>query len=106
MVMAQVIHEKGGPENFVWEEVKLGSPGPGEVRIRNDAIGVNFADTYHRAGIPHPLVVGDPPVIVGFESVSEVIFIKWLILSLMCQQMSFNSAQSTQRSKHAKSARK
>ncbi len=73
MVMAQVIHEKGGPENFVWEEVKIGSPGAREVRIRNVAIGVNFADTYHRAGIPHPLVVGDPPVIVGLESVSTVV---------------------------------
>ncbi len=73
MVMAQVIHQKGGPENFVWEEVKIGSPGAGEVRIRNVAIGVNFADTYHRAGIPHPLVVGDPPVIVGLESVSTVV---------------------------------
>ena len=73
MVMAQVIHKKGGPENFVWEEVNIGKPGPGEVRMRNDAIGVNFADTYHRAGIPHPLIVGDPPVIVGLESVSTVI---------------------------------
>jgi len=73
MVMAQVIRKKGGPENFVWEDVAIAPPGAGEVRIRNLAIGVNFADTYHRAGIPHPLVVGDPPVIVGLESVSTVV---------------------------------
>ena len=73
MAMAQVIHEKGGPENFVWENVEIAPPGAGEVRIRNLAIGVNFADTYHRAGIPHPLIVGDPPVIVGLESVSTVV---------------------------------
>ncbi len=73
MAMAQVIYEKGGPENFVWENVEIATPKAGEVRIRNLAIGVNFADTYHRAGIPHPLIVGDPPVIVGVESVGTVV---------------------------------
>lgn len=60
MVMAQVIHEKGGPEKCVWEKVALDPPEEGEVHIRNLAIGVNFADTYHRRGWPHPLVVGAP----------------------------------------------
>jgi threonine dehydrogenase-like Zn-dependent dehydrogenase len=72
MAMAQVIHEKGGPANFVWEEVDVGPPGPAEVRIRNLAIGVNFTDTYHRRGTPHPLVVGEPPVILGLEAVGTV----------------------------------
>jgi hypothetical protein len=57
-----VIHKKGAPENFVWEETKVGVPERGQVRLRNKAVGVNFADTYHRAGIPHPMIVGDPPV--------------------------------------------
>ena len=72
MVMAQVIHQKGGPENFVWEEIEVAPPSDGEARLRNLAIGVNFADTYHRSGIPHPLIVGDPPVIVGLEAVGVV----------------------------------
>ena len=72
MAMAAVIHKKGPPDNFVWEEVKVGPPGPGEVRLRSKAVGVNFADTYHRAGIPHPMIVGDPPVVLGFEGVGEI----------------------------------
>src|ERR1700730_9552159 len=72
MGMAAVIYKKGAPENFVWEEIKVGSPERGQVRLRSTAVGVNFADTYHRAGIPHPMIVGDPPVIVGFEGVGEI----------------------------------
>ncbi len=45
------IHEKGGPEVLRWEEVELPEPGPGEVRIRNTAVGVNFIDIYHRTGL-------------------------------------------------------
>jgi NADPH:quinone reductase-like Zn-dependent oxidoreductase len=72
MAKAQVIHQKGGPDNFVWEEVKVGAPGPGQVRLLNTAVGVNFLDTYHRSGIPHPLVVGEPPFVVGFEAAAVV----------------------------------
>jgi NADPH:quinone reductase-like Zn-dependent oxidoreductase len=72
MPKAAVIHEKGGPENFRFEEISVGDPGPGEVRLRHTAIGVNYADTYHRGGVPHPWPVGDPPVVVGFEATGEV----------------------------------
>ena len=72
MGMAAVIYKKGAPDNFVWEEIKVGSPGRGQVRLRSTAVGVNFADTYHRAGIPHPMIVGDPPVVVGFEGVGKI----------------------------------
>lgn len=72
MAMAAVIHEKGGPENFRFEEIAVGDPGPGEVRLRHIAIGVNYADTYHRGGVSHPWPVGDPPVVVGFEATGEV----------------------------------
>jgi len=44
-----------------WEEVSVGDPGPGEVRVRNTAVGLNFIDTYHRSGLypmPLPLVLG------------------------------------------------
>jgi NADPH:quinone reductase-like Zn-dependent oxidoreductase len=72
MGMAAVIYEKGAPDNFVWEEIKVGTPGRGEVGLRSTAVGVNFADTYHRAGIAHPMIVGDPPVVLGFEGVGEI----------------------------------
>ena len=72
MAMAAVIHEKGAPDNFRWEEIKVGAPEHGEVRLCSKAIGVNFADTYHRAGIPHPMIVGDPPIVLGFEGVGEI----------------------------------
>jgi NADPH:quinone reductase-like Zn-dependent oxidoreductase len=72
MGMVAVIYKKGAPDNFVWEETKVGSPECGQVRLRSTAVGVNFADTYHRAGIPHPMIVGDPPVVVGFEGVGKI----------------------------------
>ncbi len=72
MGMAAVIHRKGSPENFVWEQIEVGSPERGQVRLHSKAIGVNFADTYHRAGIPHPMIVGDPPIVLGFEGVGEI----------------------------------
>ena len=73
MPKAAVIHEKGGPDVFCYEDVEVGAPGPGEVRLKHTAIGVNYADTYHRGGVSHPWSVGEPPVIVGFEATGEVI---------------------------------
>ncbi len=45
------IHEVGGPEVLKWEEVEVGEPGPGEVRIHQSAAGLNFIDVYHRIGL-------------------------------------------------------
>jgi NADPH2:quinone reductase len=73
MPKAAVIHEKGGPDVFRYEDVEVGDPGPGEVRLKHIAIGVNYADTYHRGGVSHPWPVGEPPVIVGFEATGEVL---------------------------------
>ena len=67
MPMAAVIHEKGAPGVLRWEPVEVPAPGCGEVRIRNEAIGLNFVDTYHRRGIPHPWPVPPLPVVLGFE---------------------------------------
>jgi len=56
--MARVvrIHQTGGPEVLRLEEIDPGRPGPGEVLLRQTAIGVNFIDTYHRTGLyPLPL---------------------------------------------------
>jgi NADPH2:quinone reductase len=70
--MAVVIHEKGEPDVFRWEEIELGAPGPGHVRLKNNAVGVNFVDTYHRRGTPHPWPVPPLPLVLGFEGAAEV----------------------------------
>ncbi len=72
MSKAQVIHELGPPEAMVWQDWSVPDPAPGEVRLRHTAIGVNFADTYHRGGISHPWPVPAPPVVIGFEGVGLV----------------------------------
>jgi len=51
MVTAIRVHETGGPEVLRTEDVAVGDPGPGEVRLRHTAIGVNFIDTYFRSGL-------------------------------------------------------
>lgn len=62
------MHETGGPEVMRWEEVEVGQPGAGEVRVRNTAIGLNFIDTYHRTGLyPMPL-----PVTLGMEGAGVI----------------------------------
>ncbi|WP_412525984.1 quinone oxidoreductase family protein [Burkholderia lata] len=59
MAHAVRFHETGGPEVLRWEEVDVGNPGPGQVRLRHDAVGLNFADTYFRSGLyPVPLPAG------------------------------------------------
>jgi NADPH:quinone reductase len=62
------IHETGGPEKLKWEEVAVGDPGPGEVRVRNTAIGLNFIDTYHRSGL-YPLQL---PLTLGSEGAGVI----------------------------------
>ena len=50
------VHEVGGPEVLKWEQVEVGEPGPGQVRLRQEAAGLNFIDVYHRTGLyPQPL---------------------------------------------------
>ncbi len=56
--MAKAIryHKQGGPEALQLDEVQVGEPGPGQLRIRHTAIGVNFVDTYQRSGL-YPMQV-------------------------------------------------
>jgi len=54
MVKAIRIEEFGGPEVLRWRDVEPGEPGPGQVRLRHTAVGLNFIDTYHRSGL-YPL---------------------------------------------------
>lgn len=64
------IHQTGGPEALRWEEVAVPAPGPGEVHIRNHAVGLNYIDVYHRTGLYPP---GDLPVTLGLEGAGEVV---------------------------------
>lgn len=50
MVKAIQIHQYGGPEVLSYADVEVGPPGPGEVHVRHNAIGVNYIDTYFRSG--------------------------------------------------------
>jgi NADPH2:quinone reductase len=62
------IHENGGPEVLKWEEVEVGNPGPGELRVRSTAVGLNYIDTYHRSGL-YPMQL---PLVLGGEGAGVV----------------------------------
>ncbi|MCH7931349.1 MAG: quinone oxidoreductase [Proteobacteria bacterium] len=69
MTKAIRIHQPGGPEEMVWEEVAVGDPGPGEARVRHTAVGLNFIDVYHRTGLyPLPAL----PATIGMEAAGVV----------------------------------
>ena len=56
MTHAIRVHRAGGPEVLQWEKAEVGDPGPGQVRLRQHAAGLNFIDVYHRTGLyPQPL---------------------------------------------------
>jgi NADPH2:quinone reductase len=63
-----VVHAPGGPEVLSWEAARLPEPGPGEVRVRHRAVGVNYIDTYHRSGL-YPLAT---PTGIGQEAAGVV----------------------------------
>ena len=51
MVKSIIIKKNGGPEVLEVVDVKVGKPGPEEIKIKNIAIGLNYIDTYHRSGL-------------------------------------------------------
>ncbi len=59
MSKAVRIHAHGGPEVLAYEDVEVGSPGPGQALVRHTAIGLNFLDTYYRSGL-YPAPAGLP----------------------------------------------
>jgi NADPH2:quinone reductase len=64
------VHRHGGPDVLAYEDIDIGDPEPGEVRVRNSAIGVNFVDTYLRSGVfPPPRM----PFTPGKEGAGEVL---------------------------------
>jgi NADPH2:quinone reductase len=78
MAKAVRFYETGGPEVLRYEDVGVGEPGPGQVRVRHAAVGLNFADTYFRLGyypVPLPngmgveasgVIVATGPDVAGF----------------------------------------
>jgi NADPH2:quinone reductase len=69
MTHAIRVHDYGGPEVLRWEEVEIGDPGPGQVRLRQAAVGLNFIDIYGRTGLyPQPSF----PFIPGMEGAGVV----------------------------------
>ena len=50
MVAAVRVHKTGGPEVLTFEDVEIGQPGQGQIRVKQHACGVNFIDTYFRSG--------------------------------------------------------
>jgi len=70
MTKAVRVHNYGGPEVLRYEDVEVGRPGPGQLRVRHHAIGVNYIDTYFRTGqYPAPSL----PFVLGNEAAGEVV---------------------------------
>ncbi|HKR36823.1 MAG TPA: quinone oxidoreductase [Steroidobacteraceae bacterium] len=68
MTHAVRIHSYGGPEVLRWDTIEVPDPGPGQVRIRHTAIGLNFIDTYERTGL-YPVAL---PAVLGREAAGIV----------------------------------
>ncbi|NKC34411.1 quinone oxidoreductase family protein [Falsiroseomonas selenitidurans] len=63
------VHEYGGPEKMVWEEVPLPSPKPGEALVRHEAVGLNYIDVYFRTGL---YKAPSLPATIGMEAAGVV----------------------------------
>lgn len=70
MTKAVRVHKVGGPEALIYEDVEVPEPGPGEVRLRQTVIGLNFIDVYFRTGL---YKAPGLPFIVGNEAAGEVL---------------------------------
>ncbi len=69
MTKAIRIHQHGGPEQLRYDDIDVDQPGPGEVRLEQTAIGLNYIDVYHRTGL-YP--VPDLPAVIGLEAAGIV----------------------------------
>ena len=70
MAYAVRVHAYGGPEVLTYEEIDVGQPGPGEVLLKQHAIGVNFIDIYQRDGL---YKLPSLPAVLGSEGAGEVL---------------------------------
>jgi len=71
MVAAVRVHKVGGPEVLTYEDITLPAPGPGQVRVKQHACGINYTDVYFRSGMYPP--PGGLPAIIGSEAAGEVV---------------------------------
>src|ERR1700681_1270665 len=71
MVAAVRVHKTGGPEVLTYEDIDVPPPGPGQIKLKQHACGVNYIDTYFRMGM-YPSPVG-MPFVAGNEGAGEVI---------------------------------
>ena len=70
MVAAIRVHKVGGPEMLSYDDIEVGAPGAGQIRVKNRACGVNFIDTYFRSGLyPAPQM----PFTPGNEAAGDVV---------------------------------
>ncbi len=72
MTKAALIERHGGPEVFSWQDIEVGRPGPGEVRLRHTAIGLNWADLRYREGGDDHYPVPSLPAVIGLEAAGIV----------------------------------
>ena len=68
MERTAVVTRTGGPDVIQWTDIDLPMPGPGEVRMRNTSVGLNFIDTYHRSGL-YPVAL---PSGLGMEAAGVI----------------------------------
>jgi NADPH:quinone reductase len=73
MVAAVRVHKTGGPEALTYEDIEVPPPGPGQLRIKQHACGVNFIDTYFRSGAYPPPPPQSLPFVAGNEGAGEVV---------------------------------
>src|SRR5213080_1109611 len=71
MVAAVRVHKTGGPEVLTYEDIQVPAPGPGQIKVKNHASGINFIDTYFRSGL-YPAPQG-LPFVAGNEGAGEII---------------------------------
>src|SRR6202165_5032691 len=70
MVAAVRVHKPGGPEVMKYEDVEVGAPGQGQIKVRTHACGLNYITPYFRSGLSPPPSV---PFVLGNEGAGEVI---------------------------------
>lgn len=71
MTKAIMVREFGGPEVMNWEDVEVGEPGPGEARVKHEAVGLNFIDVYFRTGLYKP--ADGLPFVPGNEGAGTIV---------------------------------
>ena len=83
MVKAVRVHELGGPEVLKWEDVELGEPKEGEIRVKNKAVGLNFIDVYFRKGVYKTPTLPYTPGLLSFLFFLFALLLLLLLLLLL-----------------------